>query len=94
MELVEIMERIEDVGISLDMEKAIELGALTKSEKVEARKEKKKLVRRRKKLEKEVEKKLMGEKPKSAIDFQGKMLCFFCLFLTGLSFLECYITFN
>lgn len=93
MEIVEIMERLEDMSISIEMERQIELSALTKGERVEARKEKKKLNKRRKKLEKEVEKKIVGDE-KREFNQQGKILFTFCSFLTALSFFEYYITFN
>lgn len=95
MQLTEIMERLEDVSISLDMEKAIEMSALTKDERREARVVKRALRKERRKLEKEVEKELTGEterkrneKPES-----GKVMIVFGLFLTLMSFVEAYLTF-
>lgn len=96
MQIADIMERLEDVSISLEMEKLIDMSALTKPERIEARKEKKKLRRRRKKLEKVVEKELSGEKEfdrEREFNLHGKILFVFCSFLTALSFFEYYITF-
>ena len=94
MELTEIMERLDDVSMSLEMERMVELGALTKEERHEAKRVKRKLKKRRRKLEKEVEKELMGGEEKREYAVQGKILFIFCTFLTALSFFEYYITFS
>lgn len=96
MELVEIMSRIEDVGISMEMERIVEQSALTKPEKKKAKKEKKKLRKRRKELEKEVERELTKGEVDEKISYkqQGWILLIFSSFLTALSFFEYYITFN
>lgn len=92
MNLAEILEALDDVSLSMEMERTIEMAALTKPERKEARRVKRKLRKERRKLEKEVEKSIVGEKPKF-VPPGPKMLFIFGWFLTAMAFVEAYLTF-